>query len=277
MKTFSKKPGNERLRDIPCPLCGSEKFKKQWKEENPFVKCAGCGCVYQNPQPLPQDLAGRYDGEYLEYELGNEVNFFNLMKLGLKDIRFDDVEEEIGPGGSIIDVGCATGMLLEYMKGRGWRTLGIEVCAPAARYGIENRKVDIHIGPLESAALPDSSFDVVHCSHLIEHLNSPSLFIKDVYRILKPGGYFIVTTPNIAGFQAKIFKYKWRSAIDDHMVLFSKGILKRNLIGSGFSIIRSKTWGGLAVGAGSGILKPLLDWSAKRFGFGDVMIFLARK
>ena len=44
--------------------------------------------------------------------------------------------------------------------------------------------------------LPDASMDVVTAFQFIEHIHDQSGFIKDVYRVLKPGGYFLCTTPN---------------------------------------------------------------------------------
>jgi hypothetical protein len=98
-----------------------------------------------------------------------------------------------------------------------------------------------------------------------------------VYRILRPGGYFLVTTPNIAGFQAQVFKNQWRSAIFDHLYLFSIKTLSKLLIQSGFEIDRIVTWGGLAAGTVQASLKRIVDKGAKWFGFGDVMLIKAWK
>ena len=253
------------------------RFRPKWRKPNPFVSCVGCGCVYQNPQPVRDDLVKRYDEEYLQYELDNESNFFRLMKLGLKDIRFDRIEARIGSGGRFLDVGCATGMLLEDMRKRGWNVQGVEVCAPAAEWGTSHRGIEIFPGPIEAFEAEAASFDVVHCSHLIEHLTDPKAYIRKVHSLLKRGGRFIVTTPNIDGLQAKLFGYGWRSAIDDHMVLFSKRTLMKALKNEGFRISSTRTWGGLAAGAGFGLIKPLADKAAKLFGFGDVVIAVAEK
>ncbi|MBN2509658.1 MAG: class I SAM-dependent methyltransferase [Spirochaetales bacterium] len=277
MKTFSKKPGAEDSSLVPCPLCAGRDFEKQWKQPNPFVRCSDCGCVYQNPQPVREHLVQRYDHEYLEYELQNEKNFFRLMELGLRDIGFDTIAKEIGTGGAFLDVGCATGMLLEAMRLRGFKVQGVEVCEPAARWGREHRQIDIYPGPVETFSCEPGSFDIAHSSHLIEHLTDPVAYIHKMHTLLKTGGYLIVTTPNIDGAQARLFGYQWRSAIDDHMVLFSKRILVKTLVSQGFSVVKTKTWGGLGAGTCNRVLKALADKAAKRFGFGDVVIILARK
>lgn len=118
---------------------------------------------------------------------------------------------------------------------------------------------------------------MIHFSHLIEHVPDPRGFLREVRRILKPGGFAVITTPNVDGFQARLFKKGWRSAIADHLVLFSRRTLGKVIDESGFQTLRTVTWGGLAVGTAPLVIKKPLDKLAKRFGFGDVVLFLAQK
>lgn len=279
MKTYSNLPRGERLVPITCDLCGATDHRPHWNcGEFSYVRCKGCGVVYQNPQPLQDELLQRYDNDYFAYEVENEKKFFRLMLLGLADIRFDEIEARLIPGErSFLDVGCATGLLLDYQRSRGWKTSGVEICRQSAQFGIQERSLDIHIGTLESARFPDASFDVVHFSHLIEHLNNPGAFLTEVSRVLKPGGWAVVTTPNTQGLQAVVFQQNWRSAIADHLYLFSKRNLKKALGHHGLHVRREKTWGGLALGARPRFLKPLLDTTVKWWGWGDVVLQAAQK
>ena len=89
MKTYSTVPGLERSRMIHCNLCGAQAYHQILATRDyTFVKCSKCGLAFQNPQPIFADLRARYGQNYFEYELRNEENFFQLMKLGLRDIRF---------------------------------------------------------------------------------------------------------------------------------------------------------------------------------------------
>jgi ubiquinone/menaquinone biosynthesis C-methylase UbiE len=125
--------------------------------------------------------------------------------------------------------------------------------------------------------LPAASFDVVHSSHVIEHVPEPDRYLSEIYRLLPPGGYCICVTPNLASFQAQVFKAQWRSAIADHVHLFSVRSLTRLFRQTGFELIKSKTWGGIAQGMAPAGIKRMWDTLAKQLGFGDVMIILARK
>lgn len=283
-KTYSNAPREEETEHVPCALCGHEPPRLLWDNgDYSFSKCPSCGLIYQYPRPRQEQLVSRYDQEYFAYELENERGFFGLMQKALADVKFfEEIEASVqvgasAQGGSFLDVGCATGMLLEEMKRRGWDEKGVEVCVPSAEYGRRERGVDIRIGTLEEVSFPNESFDVVHASHLIEHLTEPESFLRELHRLLKPKGRAIITTPNVAGLQARLFGGRWRSAIADHMYLFSHATLTDLMKKSGFEIERWKSWGGIAAGLAPKPVKRLADTSAKLFDFGDVMVFRARK
>jgi len=265
----------EALEDIECKLCGSRDRDLFLPVDRfTYQKCKNCGLVYQNPRPVFQDLRKRYGDGYFEYEISNQKNFFKLMKLGLLDIGFDGIfGARVKEDRRFLDIGCATGLLLNHMKGKGWITKGVEICEASARYGIDNFGLDVFIGTLEEAALPEGSFDAVHFSHVIEHVPDPAGLLDEVRRILKPGGHIVCTTPNVAGLQARVSKGSWRSAIPDHIYLFSKRTLKRLLLGRGYRILKQVSWGGIPIGKRPGYIKKPVDRCAKLFNFGDVMLF----
>jgi len=269
---------------VPCACCCGSVFKLALKcEDFNFVRCASCGLVQRNPQPDKAEIIARYSAvfgnDYLSYELENEAAFLKLQQLALRDAKFDEVENALFRAGeppSVIDIGCATGALIAYLRDRKWRVTGVEI-SPCAEYAQKERRLDVRNVPLEENKFPQGSFDVVLASHLIEHLNDPSSFLTEVNRVLKEGGHVFITTPNISGFQARLYGGRWRSAIFDHLYLFSVRTLSRMLRKAGFKIERIRTWGGLAAGLAPAWLKKPADYFAKRFGCGDVMIVRAGK
>ncbi len=280
MRTFSKIPGdNEKSRLIKCPVCGGTQFRRKWEIEGAsYVSCSVCKLMLQNPQPLPMDLKARYDSEYFDYEIRNEESFFKLMMLGLKDACFfEKIVPSLPDKRNILDIGCATGRLLKHFKLAGWETAGVELCAESVDFGNREYGVNIRAVTLEKADFPDSEFSFVHASHLIEHVSSPSEFVAEVVRVLMPGGVFVCVTPVFDGFQARLYGSSWRSAIPDHVTLFSKSTLKRLLKNSGLEVELVRTWGGLAVGSVPGWIKKMADVLAKKWNFGDVVLMAARK
>ncbi|MFP3958782.1 MAG: class I SAM-dependent methyltransferase [Spirochaetaceae bacterium] len=279
MKTFSMHPAEtERFEKVGCAVCGSQDLRERFVlADARFVRCRSCGHVFQSPRPRFEDLRARYQEEYFDYEIENEQAFFRLMLQGLSDIDFQRIEDSRNGNKRLLDVGCATGMLLEHMRDRGWKVQGVEICEPAARFGRETRKVPIETATLEESRLPTGIFDVVHLSHLIEHVPDPRGFLQEAARVTRIGGYLVLVTPDIGGFQARVFGKRWRSAIADHLHLFSYSVLRHLLRESGFGVVRKRSWGGLAAGTAPPWLKRPVDIWAKRLNVGDVMIVLGRR
>ena len=284
MKPYSTPVTQEKKLKIPCNLCGSDLFKASVNcGDFSYVRCRRCTLVQMNPQPVVDEVKKRYGErsgkDYLNYELSNEENFLNLALLGLKDLDFDRIETELMKTAKprVLDIGCATGALLAVLRERGWECIGVEISGPQAEYARKSKNLDIKELPLAENHFPDSSFQVVHASHLIEHLNDPAALLEEVNRILAPEGFFFVSTPNIAGLQARLFGRNWRSAIFDHLYLFSIKTLPALLKKKGFIIEKQITWGGMAAGTVPMPVKKIADKAAKRFGFGDVMAMRARK
>ncbi len=277
-KTFSTIPSlQEQNRIIQCPCCGSESFKPYWDCGTfMFVKCKKCRLILQNPQPLPEDLSFRYDQSYCEYEVKNQTVFSGLQSQGLKDINFNSFFSEKN-GKKILDVGCATGRLLKDFKDAGWSCTGVEICDPSAEYGRVNYDLDIKSCTLEQAEFQKALFDVVHHSHVIEHIPDMDNFLKENNRVLKTGGFLVCTTPNAFSLQRYLFKQEWRSAIADHIFLFSRFNLARMMKFYGFRILTLKSWGGLGIGTSPLWLKKIADPLVKKLNIGDVMIILAIK
>ncbi|MDR2742389.1 MAG: class I SAM-dependent methyltransferase [Treponema sp.] len=290
IKTWSTPAASQEERLVPCALCGGSRFVKHFScGDFGYVRCTRCGLVQINPQPVPVAVQSRYREEhgadYLSYEKANEEAFLRLQKLALQDAGFFDYAKdhittgEPGKGGipKILDIGCATGALLASLREQGWYTTGVEISLPQAEYARRERNLDVRTRPLEENRFLPDSFRVVLASHLIEHLNDPAALVREVYRILIPGGFFYVTTPNIAGFQARLLGRRWRSAIFDHLYLFSAKTLQALLRQSGFRVEKTATWGGLAAGLAPPRVKAWADRTAKKLNTGDVMIVRAGK
>lgn len=273
------------MRTVDCALCGGSSFARRWDcGAFSFVACRRCGLIQQNPQSLPSAVASRYDESYLRYEEENQYAYRDLELLALRDLRLDEAAGALferaaaeGRRPRALDVGCATGALLDALREGGWEPQGVEVSAAQASYGEARHHLPIHAGTLESAAFPSGRFDLVHASHLIEHLNEPAAFLNEAARVLAPGGLLVITTPNAAGFQARLLGPNWRSAIYDHLYLFSTRSLRALLAARGFVPRAQATWGGWAGGLRPAFIKAPLDRWAKRLGFGDVVAILASR
>lgn len=106
--------------------------------------------------------------------------------------------------GRVADLGCGTGELLAEL-GRAWRAstlYGVDVAASrlrtAASVARRVRLIDADLG----ARLPfrDGAFDAVFCTEVLEHLKDPRRCLREIRRVLAPGGRLTLSVPNASGF-----------------------------------------------------------------------------
>jgi SAM-dependent methyltransferase len=138
--------------------------------------------------------------------------------------------------GALLDVGCGAGAYLARMRELGWQVYGVEPNARAAEYCRSTLGATVHGGNLMSAHFPDSHFDVVNFSHVLEHLHSPSEALAEAFRIMKSGGQLIIQVPNPSGYAARLFRGDWFAwELPRHLYHFPPKTLRRKVIAVGFS------------------------------------------
>lgn len=89
-------------------------------------------------------------------------------------------------------------------------------------------------GNAENFELGKGLFDLVVSFQVIEHLYNPGAMLDKVRAHLKPGGLFLVTTPNLSGLGARWMKEKWHGYRDDHVSLMGKEDWDRLIVSHGF-------------------------------------------
>jgi SAM-dependent methyltransferase len=131
------------------------------------------------------------------------------------------------PCGQLLDVGCATGDFLDVMRQYpGWEVCGVELSDYASRYAREQLGLDVRTGTLESAQFPEAVFDVVTLWDVIEHLPDPLGTLRQIHRLLRPGGLLVFNTPNLESLDARLFKAYWIGyELPRHLHVFSRRTL----------------------------------------------------
>lgn len=99
-----------------------------------------------------------------------------------------------GAGGVLADIGCGTGDLWRALRGPFRSCVGVD----AVRYDGLPADVTFHPADLDAARLPipDASVDAAAAVEVIEHLENPRALVRELTRIVRPGGWVVVTTPN---------------------------------------------------------------------------------
>ncbi len=102
---------------------------------------------------------------------------------------------------SVLDVGCGRGFFLGHLVESGLTGLvGVDVFEDVQPDGWEFRRGDV------TSALPaeDASFDCVVAGEIIEHVPNPDDFLREIRRVLRPGGVLVVSTPNMVSWANRV-------------------------------------------------------------------------
>jgi 2-polyprenyl-6-hydroxyphenyl methylase/3-demethylubiquinone-9 3-methyltransferase len=113
--------------------------------------------------------------------------------LGTLGLRYDDLE--------VLDLGCGGGLMSEAYARHGARVTGVDpssVSLAVARSHARESRLSIRYeqGRGEAIPLPDASFDLVSCCDVLEHVDDLDAVIRQIARVLRPGGLFFFDTIN---------------------------------------------------------------------------------
>jgi ubiquinone/menaquinone biosynthesis C-methylase UbiE len=105
------------------------------------------------------------------------------------------------PGKTVLDVGCGTGYGTAILAEHAQQIVGIDYSSSAVRFARRRYpKVDFRVMNAEQLHFAEASFDFVFSSENLEHLHDQAAHLKEVRRVLKPGGLCFIATPNPEAF-----------------------------------------------------------------------------
>lgn len=104
------------------------------------------------------------------------------------------VAQYITPQVRVLDAGCGRGGVIELYWERVKQAIGLDADPLSLR---EHRCLDHLVqGDLARLPFPSACFDLVLCSWLVEHLDTPDTVFQELTRVLRPGGHLVLVTPN---------------------------------------------------------------------------------
>ena len=223
------------MEEVDCPLCKESKTVPLHQEGSfRMVKCASCQFIYLNPRPTSESLTHFYQ-HYLPEDNFSIQSWEKMMKPVFH--RAADLLRQHRRNGRLLDVGTGFGFFLDEMKNRGWEVTGVEISQKAIDYARNGLGLTIHPDPLEKANFPDQHFDVVTAFYVIEHLPDPMTFLKECYRILKPGGILLLRYPHTTPIKNFLSIFGISNRLYDlpaHLSDFSPEMIQRCLESVGF-------------------------------------------
>jgi len=200
------------------------------------VKCKNCQLIYVNP-----------------VEKGNRINEAYSQRKSvdaaiIRESRLRAAEAQVGlirrygNGTRLLDIGCGEGFFLFNASKFGYVTKGVELSQDAVAYARKEFGLDVEVKSLEELRFSENHFDVVTMWQVLEHLLYPLTTLKEIHRILKPGGMLVITTPDIGGVPARILKKRWWCITRLHINQFTTKTLTNIFKNAGFKNISSVSY-----------------------------------
>jgi len=112
--------------------------------------------------------------------------------------RYEAVADLV-KGKIILDIASGSGYGSYIMGGHAKKVFGVDIDEDSVKYATRNYKrpnIEYRQGSAEEIPLDDDSVEVVVTFETLEHIKDYEKFIKEIKRVLKPGGYALISTPN---------------------------------------------------------------------------------
>ncbi|WP_437229626.1 class I SAM-dependent methyltransferase [Planctomicrobium sp. SH661] len=163
------------------------------------VLCRGCGLVWTDPRPTPEETRTFYADEYrLAYKAAYTPKPKHAYRETLRALnRVKGIESILKPGQKLLDVGCGGGFFVYALNHHGVSAQGIEPNKGFAGYACSELKVSVQNAFLQDADFPENTFDVVTLNHVLEHVEDPVFTLNRLSKWIKPNGFLVVEVPNV--------------------------------------------------------------------------------
>ena len=194
-----------------------------------MVRCLRCRLLYANPV-LDSSILGTAYKE-ATFDSQNESKLAALTYRKLLSYKLSSLNS-----GSALDIGAGDGAFLEQLLDLGFRNVvGVEPSdAPIAAASRSTRPLIRH-SLFRADDFQPSTFDLVTCFQVMEHVPNPLQITKEVFSLLRPGGMFLTVVHNSTALSARILGTKSPIFDVEHLQIFHRQTAVNLLSQAGFS------------------------------------------
>jgi SAM-dependent methyltransferase len=216
-----------------CPLCASPDASDYARHATVlWVKCP-CGLIYkkwtaeQAPVPRPFDPASTAYSRRWRHRVSKSR----------EQIR--DVLNHVAPG-PLLDIGCSLGYTLHAAQELGMGSTGLEYDQGVAAF-CRGKGYTVEVGSMTAMPFADGAFQIVVMKHVLEHTPDPRAALREVRRVLRPGGGLFIAVPfggyhRAARNPARHKFFQPSDPVTGHAIYYTPATLSRLLAEEGYRV-----------------------------------------
>ncbi len=215
--------------EAECKVCGSKGGDTLLdRGDHRLVRCWECGHAFFWPLPSQEELAEYYSSEegYLpsiRWTWAEQQRRWEEVLAQKRECIRKAAHVLAGAPRRLLEIGCGHGVGLLAAKDEAWEPFGVEVSEETSKEARERFGLNVFTGTLEQARYPDNRFGLALMFAVLEHIIDPVALLREVRRVLAPGGVVWVTTPNMESTPARRLKDRWEwVAYPKHLHYFSR-------------------------------------------------------
>lgn len=233
----------------PCPFCRSQAQRLLFVQNGfQLVRCADCQLAFIANPPDQQAVRALYMGEgdgayHQDVRSPDSPAARRMMRTAHRHLQF---LTRVVRQGRLLDVGCSTGDFLSLAVAAGFDAHGVELSKASVRLARKQRGLSVQHGTVDDFP-PLAEMDVITAFDVLEHIPDPIRELSAYVARLKPGGWLVISTPNIDGLfprlsykVAKRLGYWPHPEPPHHLFQFGEAILRRILADQG--LVPGPTW-----------------------------------
>lgn len=204
------------------------------------MQCVKCSFVYlERPSIAKSYYTGEKYRAHHGPNLGKKTSPRELFETYLPFQH--QIHESMGrllrPSVSLLDVGCSAGHFLHSLRGKVRTRVGLELSRNEVAFIRRNLDFPVYNVPVERANIPEGPFDVITSLQVLEHVEDPVGFLRNIKKHLKKSGTLYLELPNLDDVlltQYRVKEYEDFYYREPHLSYFSKDTLRRALAKAGF-------------------------------------------
>lgn len=224
----------------PCNLCNSTEFEVLSTRDRDgeylrTVICKNCGLVWSDPFPInpteyyQKDYRILYKGTF-EPKI---KHIYRAAKTALN--RYQGLKDYLEGKQNVLEIGSGGGEFAYLLTRLGFAVRGIEPNEGYGNYSKAEYALNVQIGFAQNTEFPPESFDFITTSHVLEHVDDPTLVLKKLHGWLKNDGILAIEVPNVEA-TCQSPKSTFHAA---HLFNFNQATLSLLVEKCGFTVIKT--------------------------------------